>query len=175
MQHGERIRHFDTIMQVHGSFLKGLLWKLTGNREAFADAWQDAMLAIWKHVNELNGPGIRSYLYRIALSSASRTWRSKPPTASLDEDFPPPSPGISPDEVAADKDLIDVVRKAIADLSHHQGQALVMRYLEEKDYDRLALELGCSEVAARSHVSKALAALREKLDGIFDKETTRGR
>jgi RNA polymerase sigma factor (sigma-70 family) len=174
MTHGQRIRHFDVIMQAHGGFLKGLLWKLTGNREAFADAWQDAMLAVWKHVGEMDGPGARSYLYRIAFSSASRTWRTRP-LSSLEEDCTVAAGGKTPDQAAGDADLCEVVRRAIADLGHQQGQAVVMRYLEEKEYAHLASELGCTEVAARSHVSKALAALRQKLSGIFDKETTRER
>jgi RNA polymerase sigma factor (sigma-70 family) len=174
MTHSQRVRHFDTIIQTHGAFLKAVLWKLTGSREAFADAWQDAMLAVWKHAGEMSGPGAGGYLYRIALSAAARTWRARS-LAPLEEDCLLVAGGKGPDEVAKDADFLEIVRRAIAELSHQQGQAVVMRYLEEKDYGELASAMGCSEVAARSHVSKALAALRERLDGIFDKETTRGR
>ncbi len=175
MRHDEKLRRFDTIMRTHGGFLKGLLWKLTGNRETFADAWQEAMLAIWQHAAETGGPGAGGYLYRIALTAASRSWRKRGTASAIGDDSPVPAPGRSPEETAADREMADIVRRAIGDLAHQQGQALVMRYLEEKDYGELASALGCSEVAARSHVSKALATLRQKLSGIFDKETTRGR
>jgi DNA-directed RNA polymerase specialized sigma24 family protein len=38
-----------------------------------------------------------------------------------------------------------------------------MRYFEQKDYAAIAAALGCTEAAARSHVSKAIARLRSKL------------
>jgi DNA-directed RNA polymerase specialized sigma24 family protein len=38
-----------------------------------------------------------------------------------------------------------------------------MRYFEQKDYPAIAARLGCSEAAARSHVSKAVATLKRKL------------
>jgi len=38
-----------------------------------------------------------------------------------------------------------------------------MRYFEQKDYPAIAACLGCTEAAARSHVSKAVATLKGKL------------
>jgi DNA-directed RNA polymerase specialized sigma24 family protein len=38
-----------------------------------------------------------------------------------------------------------------------------MRYLEQHDYEAIAEKLSCSKASARSHVSKALAALKDKL------------
>jgi DNA-directed RNA polymerase specialized sigma24 family protein len=38
-----------------------------------------------------------------------------------------------------------------------------MRYFEQQQYNEIAEKLGCSEAAARSHVSKALATLKSKL------------
>ena len=37
-----------------------------------------------------------------------------------------------------------------------------MRHFEQKDYSTIADGLGCSEAAARSHVSKAVATLKRK-------------
>ncbi|MHC4759343.1 MAG: RNA polymerase sigma factor, partial [Planctomycetota bacterium] len=62
------------------------------------------------------------------------------------------------------------VRIAIAKLSRKQSQAVVMRYLQQKEYSELAEELNCSVTGARSHVSKALAALKEKLASYITEE-----
>jgi DNA-directed RNA polymerase specialized sigma24 family protein len=35
--------------------------------------------------------------------------------------------------------------------------------------------MGCSEAAARSHISKAIATLRESLNGLFDRELCNGK
>jgi RNA polymerase sigma factor (sigma-70 family) len=59
-------------------------------------------------------------------------------------------------------ELVTRVRQTIARLPNKQGQAIVMRYFEQKDYATIAAGLGCTEAAARSHVSKAMATLRGK-------------
>ncbi len=38
-----------------------------------------------------------------------------------------------------------------------------MRYLEQHDYESIAEKLRCTTAGARSHVSKAIAALKSKL------------
>jgi DNA-directed RNA polymerase specialized sigma24 family protein len=43
-----------------------------------------------------------------------------------------------------------------------------MRYLEQQGYEDIARNLGCSEAGARSNVSKALAALKDKLTNITE-------
>jgi len=38
-----------------------------------------------------------------------------------------------------------------------------MRYLEQQDYQTIAGKLSCTEASVRSHVSKAMATLKNKL------------
>ncbi len=73
-------------------------------------------------------------------------------------------------EQTQDSELADAVCREIARLPLPQGQAVAMRYLENSDYSRIAADLNCTEAAARSHVSKALAGLRKRLRRLFDKE-----
>jgi RNA polymerase sigma factor (sigma-70 family) len=169
MRHAQKLRQFDAVMQSHGRFLESVVWKLTGSREVFEEAWQNALLGLWQHIEKLDKSGTGSYLYRIALSSASKAWSSR---AGQSGELPQieSADGKRPDELVGEADLLAAVRRAIADLGSQQGRAIVMRYLECKEYQQLAQELGCSEAAARSHVSKAIATLRESLNGLFDKE-----
>jgi RNA polymerase sigma factor (sigma-70 family) len=168
-RHAEKLRQFDAVMQNRGKFLESVIWRLTGNRELFAEAWQNTLLGVWQHIEKLDGSGSGSYLYRIALSSVSKEWKSRVGESSEFEDVEPANCK-GPDEAASDAELLASARKAIAELGFQQGRAIVMRYLECKEYQQLAQELGCSEAAARSHVSKAIATLRESLNGLFDKE-----
>ncbi|GLZ38425.1 SigE family RNA polymerase sigma factor [Actinokineospora sp. NBRC 105648] len=48
----------------------------------------------------------------------------------------------------------------IARLPRKQRAAVVLRYYANRSFAEIASELGCSEATARSHVSRALAALR---------------
>jgi RNA polymerase sigma factor (sigma-70 family) len=162
MTREERIEVFDRLRAKHLGFLTAVLWKLSGDRELFAEAMQYALLAMWRHVEKLNGDHAQSYVYRIALSSNSRAWRSR---IGRDGSIPPGSrhghegPALGTDRT----ELHKAVRRAIACLPGKQGRAIVMRYLEQQEYEAIAAGLGCSEATARSHVSKAVATLRNKL------------
>ena len=169
MRHAQKLRQFDAVMQSHGRFLESAIWKLTGNRELFSEAWQNALLGVWQHIEKLDQSGTGGYLYRIALSSVSKAWSSR---VGESGELPEMESANCkrPEELAGEAELLVTVRKAIAELGLQQGRAIVMRYLECKEYQQLAQELGCSEAAARSHVSKAIATLRESLNGLLDRE-----
>ncbi|MEN6333835.1 MAG: sigma-70 family RNA polymerase sigma factor [Phycisphaerales bacterium] len=162
MRRDERIEIFDRLRAKHLPLLTAVLWRLSGDRELFAEAMQYALLGMWKHLEKLAGPAAHGYLYRIALSANSRAWRNRVgrdgqmshSTADLCEESPP----------ASDRaQLRQAVRRAIASLPIKQGRAIVMRYLEQQDYPAIASVLGCSEATARSHVSKDVASLRSRL------------
>ena len=107
-------------------------------------------------------------MYRVALSAASHSWRRRPglgPDALEERHDPAPPP---PDCLVHQEQLLRL-RRAVVALPERQARAVLLRYLEEREYDAVALEMGCSPAAARSHVSKALAALRRQLNGLPDK------
>ena len=162
MDHDTRLKLFDGLMGEQRPFLETVLWRLTGRRELFADALQQSLLQIWRHLEHLQGPGRRAYLYRIAQSSASQAWRNQ--GASQQEDEPDrQDPLEPPDTQASRNELAQLVRRAISGLPEQQSRAITMRYLEQKGYETMARELECSEQTARSQVSKALEKLRNVL------------
>ncbi len=162
MTHQERLAVFDELRAKHLRFLTGVLWKLTGDRELFAEAMQDTLLGMWRHLEKLGREDAPGYLYRIALSANAKAWRGrigcngKAPPGWADGRAESVSP---PDQT----ELHRAVRRAVAGLPDKQGRAVVMRYLEQQDYEAIAAALGCSEATARSHVSKAVAALKNHL------------
>ncbi|MCJ7778360.1 MAG: sigma-70 family RNA polymerase sigma factor, partial [Sedimentisphaerales bacterium] len=78
------------------------------------------------------------------------------PTSRIDIDQ-------GPGEKIERVELTAKIRKAISRLPDKQGRAIVMRYLEQHDYETISEKLCCTKTSARSHVSKALAALKDKL------------
>ena len=144
------------------NFLTSVLWKLTGDPELFVEAMQYALLGVWQHTGKLKGPKAQSYIYRIALTASSQAWRNRiGRNGQIDPEVMNLNSGT---EDKADRDeLVARVRMTIAQLPAKQSRAIVMRYLEQQDYQTIAQSFGCSAETARSHVSKAIAALKTKL------------
>jgi RNA polymerase sigma factor (sigma-70 family) len=164
MRYSKRLELFEKLKNDYAGYLTSTLWKLTGDSDLFAEAIQNAFLAIWMNLEKLTGPQAGAYIYRIALSANSKAWRTR---IGKDGQIPNvnlmrATRGPAADDFV-DEETLNIVRKEIANLSEHQAQAIVMRYIDQNDYRAIADKLNCAEDTARSHVSKAIAALREKL------------
>ena len=187
MKYAKRVEIFRQAKADYAGFLTSVLWKLTGDKELFTEAMQYALLGMWRHVEKLNGKKAGAYIYRIALTANSTAWRNR-----IGRDGVPLPPFLlpkevrgqvvaagqisrsqvsiekSPQEYVGNSELVGKVRVAIAELGAKQARAIVMRYLEQKDYQAIAEKLGCSEAGARSNVSKAVATLRGKLAALVE-------
>ena len=162
MKYRQKMDIFGSISAKYEEFLKAVLWKLTGDRELFADALQNALLAIWRNIDKLDGKDCGGYLYRVAQTAASKAWRHR---IGDNSEITVEQVGVAEDPVekAIGDDTMCLVRQKIAELPAKQSRAIMMRYLEVKDYQRIASELQCSPESARSNVSIALTMLKRKL------------
>ncbi|UCF16410.1 MAG: sigma-70 family RNA polymerase sigma factor [Phycisphaerales bacterium] len=162
MKHSERLEIFEKVRAEHSVFLLSVLWKLTGDKELFTEAMQYTLMGMWQHIEKLRGKQAGAYIYRIALTANSRAWRNR---IGRNGDFAKSRVGVEtePSEKLHRTELAAKVRRAMSRLPEKQGRAIVMRYLEQQDYQTISEKLGCSKAGARSHVSKALAVLKDKL------------
>jgi RNA polymerase sigma-70 factor, ECF subfamily len=170
MNHTNKLALFERIEAQYSPLLESVIWRLTGDRDQFAEAYQNAMLALWRHIEKLDQGRPAGYIYRIALSAVSKAWRSRPrhgaPVAEpLDLQNP------MPDDLLMRRERYAELRQHILDLPTKQGQAVAMRYLQGKTYAQVAEDLQCKESAARAQVSRALIRLKQKMAPISVKET----
>jgi len=169
MNYSKRVELFKKVRAEYTGFLTSVLWRLTGDREIFAEALQYALLGMWRHVHKLGGDKAASYVYRIALTANSKAWRNRvgkdKQIANMREESQQPE-----DEKASDNELFGLIRRSVTKLPPKQARAVVMRYLEQEDYKTVAERLSCSEAGARSHVSKAISALRTMMVNISEEK-----
>jgi RNA polymerase sigma factor (sigma-70 family) len=169
MKYSKHLEIFRQVRTEHAGFLTSVLWKLTGDKELFAEALQYALLGMWQNVEKFNSKKAGAYIYRIALTANSKAWRNRiGRNGQISEAQVSTIRG--PLERASESELEEKVRRAMAQLPAKQARAIVMRYFEQKDYGNIAEKLRCSEAGARSHVSKALATLRSKLATLAKRE-----
>ena len=161
MRYSKRLELFEKLKKEYAGYLTSTLWKLTGSTDIFTEAIQYAFLAIWMNLEKLTGPEAGAYIYRIALSANSKAWRTR---IGRDGQIPKTDVfKIPTTDASVDEETFTLVRREIAKLPEKQAQAVVMRYIDQRDYQAIADKLSCTEDTARSHVSKAVATLRDKL------------
>lgn len=161
MNYSKRAELFRQLRKKYAGFLASVLWKLTHDRELFTEAMQYALLGMWQNIEKLNGKKAGAYIYRIVLTANSKAWKDR---IGRNGHFSKNLLDIqeSPDEKIGRTELTEMVRREISNLPKKQARAIVMRYLEQQDYENIARQLSCTQAGARSHVSKAVAALKDK-------------
>jgi len=169
MNYSKRAELFRQLRTKHAGYLASVLWKLTGDRELFTEAMQYALLGMWQHIEKLKGKKATAYIYRIVLTANSKAWRDR---IGKNGEFHRSQISVeeNPEEKIGRLELVEKVRKALSRLPAKQGKAIVMRYLEQQDYENIAAQLRCSQAGTRSHVSKAIATLKGKLAALAEQE-----
>ena len=132
---------------------------VTGSQHAAEDAVQEALAsacAKWDRVSRTDDP--ESYVRRMVvnahISGWRRTRRESPVEVVRDTADADPSASV---------DTSDAVWRVCEALPRQQRAAVVLRFYEDLDYPEIARILGLAEPTVRSHVHRALAALRTEL------------
>ena len=151
---------FDEWVTARAPSLLRFAYVVTGSQHAAEDAVQDALARAcerWARVGRTSDPDsyVRRMIVNAHISRWRRTRRESPVEAVLAAD---PQPDHA-DRLGTD----DAVWAVCRELPPRQRAAVVLRFYEDLEYAEIAGLLDCSEATVRSHVHRALAALRARL------------
>ena len=145
-------------------------WHYTGNRETAEDCGQEAMLRIWRSLENYRGDcALESWVYRIAANCCMDWLRKKKRDRSVsveplrEQGFDPADDAPGTEEQVIQKDERRRLREAIRQLPDDQREALILTQLEKVPYEEVARALGVSEGTVKSRVNRAKARLKEIL------------
>ena len=153
----------------------GMVQILRSETEA-EDVVQDAFVLAFTKLSSFKGnSAFFTWLYRIAYNDAITRLRRRKPTVSIDGknadstrlDFPDKGP--SPDNRLQQQEQAVQLDKAMKRLSHEHRAILVLREMDELDYDAISEILDLPIGTVRSRLHRARAHLRDHLEMIMNK------
>jgi RNA polymerase sigma-70 factor (sigma-E family) len=150
---------FDAWASARAAGLLRFAYLVTGSQHAAEDAVQEALTsacAKWARVSRTRDPDayVRRMIVNAHVSGWRRTRRESP--VALVRDAPVES-------VAGRVVTADAVWRVCQALPRQQRAAVVLRFYEDLEYAEIAAVLDLAEPTVRSHVHRALAALRVEL------------
>src|SRR5215218_4750625 len=154
---------FDDLLDRHQAEIYRFAMQLTRNRADADDLYQETLIKAYRAFDRLDGAANhRAWLYRIATNTFLSGKRKAKREDPLDETLEAVLPADPVDHVAEfeAQDLLAEVQRFVAALPDKQRIALVLRKYHEMDYREIAINLKCSEAAARANVHEALRKLR---------------
>ena len=141
------------------------VWRIVRDPEAAEDAFQEALLMIWKHWGKVKRhPNPHALVLRICINSAYDMLRRRSrrlkleETVEIPEDIPDYSPSAYQRVVSAEQN--EQVLRAIANLPRNQARAILMHLVGEVPYSDIAQTMECREATVRKNVARARAKLR---------------
>ena len=164
---------FNQLVLSYQSMAYNLAYRILGNRDAAADATQDAFLSAFKAIGKFRGGSFKAWLLRIVTNACYDQLRLKQrrPATSLDallvlESAPVQSltdPGESPEEYAVRQELNRAIQVGIGTLPSEQRIALVLSDVQGLSYQEIAEVTGASLGTVKSRLSRARSKLRDFL------------
>jgi RNA polymerase sigma factor (sigma-70 family) len=147
---------FEAYVAARGPALQRFAYLVTRDRAESADLVQDVLERAWKRWDSLVAARTtESYLLRSISNGAISRWRKLRRLVSVADPIGHEAP--------APTDDAGVAWLLCAELPPTQRAAVVLRFYEDLPYDEIAVILDCAESTARSHVHRALQALRTRL------------
>jgi RNA polymerase sigma-70 factor (ECF subfamily) len=145
-----------------------------GDRDVAESITQDCFLMAYKLRNQFRGEcGLKTWLMRIALNlirSHTRTmkfrfWKAAPriEVEALADSLA--SGNDSPEEQIIAKEQLKVVRQALDRLSPRQRTVFLMHFVEDLDLAEISAATGMSVTTVKTHLYRAVRAIRAKLGG----------
>lgn len=148
----------------------------TGSRDEALDIVQDAMMRFVHSYARKPEPEWAPLFHRV-LQNRIRDWYRRQSvknrhffTLSRQEgaidplDGLPAPPGHRPDSALEQANAVDRLVAGVAELPLRQRQAVMLRIWEGLDVAQTARAMGCSAGSVKTHLSRALKALRAKLE-----------
>ena len=153
--------------------------RIVRDPEDAADVFQEVLALIWAKLERIDRhPNPHAYIIRICVTRSYDALRKRARRRRLETRFERIKAKIWPDGSCGftkTAERATAIREAIGLLPPNQGQAVLLRIVEDSPYDAIADFLGCSEATARSHFSKGKARLVKVLGELgisSDKEET---
>lgn len=165
-----QLEAFNELVRLYQDYLFALVVRMVSDREAAADAVQEAFFNCYRHLDSFHGDSFRSWLTRIALNTATdvlryRKRRPADPFPEWEDDSwqPPASEDASPERQALRRNAGRVLHAALAQINSDQRTAIVLYDVEGFDYQEIADMTGVSLGTVKSRIHRGRLALRELL------------
>lgn len=157
--------------------------KILGAPEDARDATQETFIRAYRKINDFKGEArFSTWLYKMAANCCLdmlRAGKKERSNLSLDDSRFTREMLVDsqsgPEDLAAEHEDRDTIRRAVANLPDHYRLALVLHHYQGLSYKEVASVLGISINTVATHIARAKQSLREELLGGEQRAVRKGK
>ena len=170
-------RAFEVLVTRYQTRLLNFICRTIGDRERGEDLVQEVFIRVHRHLHRFDRTKkFSTWIYTIASNLAKNELRNRARNPLVlfqslrqnwdDEDRPLQfeDHNSRPDDMYRRRYLREVVEAAITKLPEHHRQVFVLRELEGKPYEEIAVITGCNLGTVKSRLNRARAAFAEIIE-----------
>lgn len=167
---------FNEIVIRYKDKLVNFIFRYTGNRDDAEDYAQDTFIKLYKSKHLYREIAkFSTWFYTIALNTVKTNIKKKNKYQSIsisdydsenDKDFDLPDERYNPDDIANSNIKMEIIQEAINSLSNIFKEVIILRDVEELEYDEIAKITGLPLGTVKSRINRG----REKLKTILIKK-----
>lgn len=172
---------YEVLIQRYQQPVFSLVCRLMNDPGDAPDVVQEVFLKVFRSIGSFRGnSSLKTWIYRIAVNEAynHRRWfcRHQRQEVALGSDDGPltfegmTDPGRSPFEQAADQETRALVEQALDKVNPKFRAAVVLRDIEDLNYEDIATVLDVSLGTVKSRIMRGREALRKILEGRLEQE-----
>ncbi|MCW2767985.1 MAG: uncharacterized protein JWO11_3944 [Nocardioides sp.] len=155
---------FGAWVTARGGALQRFAYLVTGSANDAPDLVQEALSRAYPRWESLSrSDTAEAYVRRSIVNASISGWRKNGRLVVVDDTEPLLPTGSHGSDPATGVTNADEAWRLCEELPTRQRAAVVLRFYEDLPFAQIALILDCTEPTARSHVHRALAALRVRL------------
>ena len=170
----------DALALIYDQFSTGLYfyaYRLLGDENLAKDCVAETFSRFLKSLRDGKGPQsyLKAYLYRIAHNWITDVYRRQPPPPLELDERVPAGDEVHPEKLVHDRLMWERLRKALQLLPAEQRQVIVLRFIEEWEFEAISEALQKSSGNVRVLQHRALQTLkkllgREENEGVYENE-----
>jgi RNA polymerase sigma-70 factor (sigma-E family) len=155
---------FEAWVAARGAALQRFAYLVTGSAADAPDLVQEALSRAYPRWEALSRSATtEAYVRRSIVNASVSGWRKTRRLVSVADPEPLVATGDHHADPAAALADADEAWRLCAELPPRQRAAVVLRFYEDLSFAQIAVVLDCPEATARSHVHRAVVALRARL------------
>jgi RNA polymerase sigma-70 factor (ECF subfamily) len=167
---------YKTLVDKHKKRVYSVAYGIIGDREEAKDILQEAFMKAFYSIGSFRRESsFYSWLYRILVNLCKDYIRKKSKAPSLirariNDDYREPEEieivdtGKNPKEELLNKEITNVVGKALKRLPPKQRLIFILRHINGFSMEEISDSLRCSRSTCKVHLFRAIRALRKELD-----------
>ncbi|MEW7289424.1 RNA polymerase sigma factor [Aquimarina sp. 2304DJ70-9] len=157
---------FTELFETHAEAVRNLIYYKCGDKAQAEDVMQEAFIKMWNNCKKVIFEKAKGFLCTVAnnlfLNQVARQKvrleYSKIPRSTKNIE--------SPDFVMEEKEFMDKLQKAIAELPEGQREVFLLNRIDKKTYNEIAEMLGISVKAVEKRMHNALKKMRVLIKNI---------